>query len=269
MKILRRTLVCLAIGTFVAVNIGASRAHAGEAESLVTAIEAYSDAQSATDRDARNRAFTRAAVLFEGAATDGHATADLWVNAGNAWLQSQSIGRAVLAYRRALELNPRHARADQNIAHARSLLPSWVPRKGSSGVLDTFFFWHRTLSRNDRQAIAALAFLLTCLAVAGAVGWRRSALRGIAIVPLIVWIGAMGSLLVESDTARRSEAVIVVDETIARASDSINAAARFNAALPGGTELVVLEERVYFTHVRLANERDGWIPRSSYELVTK
>jgi hypothetical protein len=238
-------------------------------DTLTEAVEAYSAAQRSTSRDTRNRTFERSALLFEQLAEQEGGTADLWANAGNAWLQSQSIGRAVLAYRRALDAEPRHARAQQNLQHARSLLPTWVPHRKSAGVLDTFFFWHRTLSRNDRSAIAAVAFLVACLCIAGAIGWRRRALRGAALVPIIIWIGAAGSLVVEGDAAGAAAAVVIVDETVARASDSINAAARFNAALPDGTEIVILEERARFSHVRLANERDGWIPRSSYKLVAE
>jgi tetratricopeptide (TPR) repeat protein len=263
MKSRRKTLLFCTIAALWLSVVSTSTA----ADPLGDAAAAYTSAQTSTDRDTRNREFARAALLFEQAADATTATADLWTNAGNARLQSQSIGRAILAYRRALAADPRHARAQQNLAQARSLLPSWVPRKPSAGVLDTFFFWHRTLSRNDRAAIGALSFLLACGCIGIAVGWRRNSLRGVAVVPLLVWLAAMGSLLVEASDGSALPAVVVVDETIARASDSINAAQRFSAALPAGTEVEILEERPRFSHIRLANDRDGWIPRSSYELV--
>ena len=89
-----------------------------------------------------------------------------------------------------------------------------------------------------------------------------------AVIPALLWIAAAGSLLLEADSGSDPPAVIVVDDTVARASDSINAARRFSSALPAGTEIVVLEERPLFSHIRLANDRDGWIPRSSYESVS-
>lgn len=255
---------------FAAVAISLSSvAGAQPTESLARAIDIYTEAQSATDRDVRNREFARAAMLFEQSTEGTATTADLWTNAGNAWLQSQSIGRAVLCYRRALAADPRDPRAQQNLAHARSLLPTWVPRHRSAGVFDTFFFWHRTLSRSDRAAIAAIAFLLTCICIGIAVGWRRPSLRGAAVIPALLWLAAAGSLLLEADTGTGRPAVIVVDDTVARSSDSINAARRFSSALPAGAEILVLEERTLFSHIRLANERDGWIPRSSYELVSE
>jgi hypothetical protein len=261
------SLRLLFVFMFVAMSL-TSATTAPAVETLAQAIDVYEKAQAATDRDSRNREFARAAVLFEQTARATTATADLWANAGNAWLQSQSIGRAVLAYRRALAADPRHPRAQQNLTHARSLLPAWVPRRRSAGVFDTFFFWHRTLSRSDRAAIAAVAFLLTCICVGVALGWRKSSLRGMAVIPALLWIAAAGSLLLETDGGSGRPAVIVVDDTVARASDSINATRRFSAALPAGTEIVVLEERPLFSHIRLANDRDGWIPRSSYESVS-
>jgi len=234
---------------------------------LVDAIAAYDRAQAAEDRDTRNREFERAAASFERAARRTGGSADLWTNVGNAALQAQSLGRAILAYRRALLLDPDNGRARQNLGHARTLLPAFVPKPDETGVLESFFFWHKSLSHGERATLAAAAFALTGLLLGAALGLRRNGLRPLAVAPLLVWLAMSGSLAIDARNGRIVEAVIVVDDTVARASDSINAAPRFASALPSGTEIVVLERRPRFSRIRLANGREGWIPASSYEVL--
>ena len=124
-------------------------------ERLSAAIDAYARAQDQTDRDGRLEGFRRAQLLFEKAASEGADSAALQTNAGNAALQADRLGQAIAAYRRALLLQPDHPRARANLVYARSLLPAWVPAPSQGGVLDTFFFWHRTLSSDSRSSLAA------------------------------------------------------------------------------------------------------------------
>ena len=88
---------------------------ADERELLARALEQYAHALDLADRDQRLEAFHRAEMLFARAATEGAATPELYANIGNAALQAERLGPAVLAYRRALRADPDHARALQNL----------------------------------------------------------------------------------------------------------------------------------------------------------
>jgi len=59
---------------------------------LQQAIDRYTQTQVATGRDQR---------LFEHAAAQGARSVDLYTNLGNAALQAERLGPAILAYRRA------------------------------------------------------------------------------------------------------------------------------------------------------------------------
>ena len=137
-------------------------------ESLVQqAVDRYTEALHTGARDARLAAFHRSEQLFAQAAAVGVRNADLYTNQGNAALQAERLGGAVLAYRRALRLSPDQPRALQNLQHVRGLLPEWVPKPEDEGFLDTLFFWHRTLSPEARSSSAALAFAAAALLVTG------------------------------------------------------------------------------------------------------
>jgi tetratricopeptide (TPR) repeat protein len=256
------TLVWLSISLTSTADDRVVAAH----DSISEGIAAYERAQAAVERDTRNREFRRAAALFQQAAT-ATASADLWTNVGNADLQAQSLGGAILAYKRALALDPDHLRARQNLDHARSMLPAWVPKPEESGVLQSFFFWHRTLARGERETLAAVSFALAAMVAGLALALRRVGLRALAIPPALVFAAMASSLVFEAAEDHARSAVVVVDETLVRASDSINAELRFSTPLPAGTEFSVLETRAGFTRVRLANGREGWVAASSYETV--
>ena len=261
---MNRALLCL----ILSLATGPALADGDGKSSLIDrGLEAYHEAQSLTERDARIAAFARAEQLFSQAARGGDANADLYANAGTAALQAERLGPAVLAFRRALAVDPDHARSRRNLAHARNLLPAWVPKFGGESVLDTFFFWHRSLSNAERAGAGAVCFLLASLAFAVAIRWPGRLARGLGVVIATAWVGLVASVVVEARSGPRDHAVITVEETFARASDSANAPARFPDPLPGGTEVVVTETRDRWSRIRLSNDREAWVNSGGLELV--
>lgn len=235
----------------------------GVAHELVTqAVDAYRSALESEDRDTRLAAFRRSARSFRELARSGVANPDLYTNLGNAALQAEDLATAILSYRAALALDPDHARARQNLDHARSLLPPWVPKPSTTSVLDTFFFWHRSLARSERQIWGAVCFALAGLLLAGSVRWRNSSLRNLAVIPAIAWAALIASLLLDQDSAKDA-AIVTVDEVVARAADSSRAQSRFAQPLPGGTEVTIVETRDAWLRIQLADLRDAWVPEQS------
>jgi len=242
-------------------------ATAASTDVLAQAIAAYDAAQDIADRDQRRAAFTRAERLFSAAAQGGAVSADLHANIGTAALQAESLGTAILAYRRALALDPDHRRASQNLQHARTLLPSWVPRPEAGGIFDSFFAWNRTLSPGERAGAAAIAFLLGAALLGAGTAMQSAMLRAFSVPALLLWVVLFASTVTrqEGDDA----AVIVADDVLARASDSRNAPARFAEPLPAGTEVRVDERRSDWVRVTLADGRDAWVPAASVEPVQR
>lgn len=228
-------------------------------ETLDQALTAYAQAQALSDRSQRLEGFQRAERLFQRLLDEVPENSDLHANLGTSALQAEHLGTAILAFRRALRLDPDHVHALQNLRHARTLLPAWVPHPTQEGLLDTFFFWHRTLSLNERGAMAAFSFLLAALGVASAIRWKNMIARNLAFFPALVWVSMVASLLIQTESSAMHQGVIVAEEVIARASDSNNAPSRFAQALPGGTEVEVLEKRQHWVKIGLANGRNAWI----------
>jgi tetratricopeptide (TPR) repeat protein len=237
------------------------------AELLEQAVDAYATALNTEARDLRLETFRRSERLFRRVAEDGIENPDLYTNLGNAALQAAHLGSAILAYRRALRIDPDHPRALQNLEFARKLLPEWIPRPAPAGLLDSFFFWHRTLSSAERSIAAAVSFAAAALLAAAGIRFGQPVLRNLAIVPGLLWLALLASLVLDPSTRAKDEAVIIADEVVARSADSAIAPSPFPGPLPGGVEVRILEERSPWVRVRLANGRDAWVSGSALSKV--
>ena len=231
---------------------------------LDQALVTYRSAQETSAAADRAAAFARAERLFAAAAAEDTASAELWTNMGTAALQAEHLGTAILAYRRALALDPDQRHAQQNLAHARTLLPSWVPRHEGGGFLDSLLAWQHAMSAGERRGAGAVAFFLAMAMLGGAFATGSGALRLFAFVPMVAW-----AMLLASGAAGTADrgGVIAGAETIARAADSRNAPARFAEALPVGTEVTIAEVRGEWARVVLADGRDAWVNAAAVDEV--
>jgi len=256
----------LALGLALAAHAaGPTPAHAAETDAaarLDRALADYAAAQAETDRDARLAGFQRAEGGFASLIADGAESPGLYSNLGNAALQSGHVGQAVLAYHRALRLDPAAATARQNLAHVRSQLPAWVPRPSGGDSSDALHVYRRVPAATRSLAAAGcFAVAALCLVVSGR--RREGAWRGLAILAGVAWLSLLASVVLDERGERSRVAVITADETPARSADSALAPLAFPDPLPDGVEVERLELRGDFARVRLANGRDVWVRSSS------
>ncbi|MEZ4352645.1 MAG: BatD family protein [Myxococcota bacterium] len=236
---------------------------------LAAALDAYQSAMAEPERDARLARFARAEAAFAALVADGWESAALQTNLGNAALQAEHPGRAVLAYHRALALDPDARAARQNLAYARGLLPAWVPRPPETTGLAALRI-DRRVPASSRALAAAVCFALAAGGLALSVRRREGAWRGLALVAAIAWGLLLASIVVEAhdrERSGRSHAVVMVDDVPARSADSPLAPLALPDPLPAGVEVELLEERGDWARARLANGRDVWLRASSLERV--
>jgi len=269
MNSIHRALLLAGVWVFSLTGLppSACLAEEGDAKWLEPAIAAYTRGMESTQRDERLRLFSDSERFFTAACRGGVGSADCWTNLGNAALQAEHLGSSILAFRRALVLDPGNARARQNLTHARSLLPDWIPLPETRGVLDTFFSWQGGVSRSARAEWAAGCFALTAVLLALALVRGLTAPRYLAGVSALIWLALVASLQLDNGTLGISEGVIVVADTPGRAADSINAPLRFGENLPDGAEIRILEDRGGWLHIELYNGRDAWIAESAVARV--
>jgi len=235
------------------------------ASALEQARATYGTALAESDRVRRTRLFAEAERGFRIVAAQRLHAPELLVDWGNAALGAGDRGRAVLAWRRALAVDPGNERAARNLAWVRDRAPIWLPRPAARGALDSLLFWRGRLSVAQRHWVGAGAF---ALAVGLAIPWSRrraKALRRLAVVPFVVWVTATGSSVLSADGS--AAGVLLADGATLRSADSVGAPPAFGNPLPSGTEVTVLEERAAWVRAALADGTQGWLPSSGVARV--
>ena len=237
---------------------------------LIEAINEYQSAMESTDREERLERFYQSELLFTRSCQPGESdfgnpvnNPDLQVNIGNAAMGAERLGSAILAYRRALIMEPTHHRAAQNLAHARTLLPGWVPRPKVDSIVMASFRLPLFRSRIADQSIAIVCFLLASTAIAARLAFPSRGFTVTVWITLLFWITLMGFFGFSKARFDANPAVVVVPEVVARSADSIHAPSSLPGPLPAGTELSMMEQRGDWLRVRLFDSSDVWVPRSS------
>lgn len=227
------------------------------------AVESYGAALEIRDRGARLEGFRHAERLFAAAAAKSQPTPELQVNLGNSALAGERLGPAILAYRRALVAAPTHAQAGQNLEHARSLLPTWVPRPEPAGRLESSPLVRLFRDPAALPGLAAVCFAAASLCLAAGIRWNRAGLRLLGAVCALAWLALLAQSLWGPGGTRSRAAVVISEDAIARSADSALATLALSQPLPEGTEVQWVESRSPWARVRLANGRDVWLLESA------
>ena len=268
-------VLCMAFGAAAALSADAgvmtaspethARVASGELGSTMQgaierARQVYSRALEEQDPVRRARHFADAERSLREAAAM-RPTPELLADWGNAALGAGDSGRATLAFRRTLAVQPNHERAAKNLAWLRDRAPAWLPRPTSGGPLDSLLFWRDLFSVAQRYWIAAGAFALAVLLLTPWSTRRVRLLRRLSVVPIAVWAVAVGSGLLSQSAP--PEGVVVIDGAPLRSADSTGARLAFAHLLPAGAEVTILETRDGWLRIALADGTPGWIMANS------
>jgi tetratricopeptide (TPR) repeat protein len=259
----------LALGAGLAPSRAADAAPASAPVAPESVIDegraAYQEAMQLTgNATARKAAFARAETAFGEAVRAMPDRPELLTDWGNAALGAGDVATATLAYRRALAIDGRNARARHNLAWLRGHRADAF-RPATGGATDTLLFFH-VWPRARKLVVGSAAFAIAILLLVPWAGRRRRGFAGLALLPLAVWIAMLASVVFED---RHPDDAVVMDDVVLRAADSAGAPAALSQPLPRGVEVTVLERRAAWTRVRLAGGMAGWVPTGAVERIAK
>jgi tetratricopeptide (TPR) repeat protein len=235
------------------------------------ANDAFRQANSTVDDiDKANSLYEKAALGYEKIINDGHIrNPKLYYNIANAYLLKGDIGRAILEYRHAENLDKSDSDIQKNLAFARSRRVDKVEIKTEKQILRTLVFWHYDFSMQAKFIFACVCFAAFCLGLTVMIWFGRNApLTAVTVISVCLLVCFIGSIAVEQySQAVNSAGVIISPEVVAYQGDGQNYPQSFKAPLHSGTEFVLIERRPGWFHIKLADGSDGWIPQTSAELI--
>jgi len=237
---------------------------------LNEANTAFQQANVAKTPDKAAELYKRAILLYEKIIEQGRGrNAKLYYNLGNACFLTDDIGRAILNYRRALQLDSDDVNIRNNLAFSRSQRLDKVGVQTEKRVLQTLFFWHYDFSPGTRLFLACLFFAGLCIGVTWMVWHGRGPVAStIAVLSGLLCLCFVISVVVE--TRGRSThlgGVVTASEIVARQGDGPNYAPSFKEPLHAGTEFELLDRRPGWFHIELSDGSRAWVPDTAAEII--
>ena len=235
------------------------------------ANESFREANAITnDPNQAERLYENAILNYEKIINEGGIkNARLYYNLGNAYFLKEDLGRAILNYRRAEELDKADANIQKNLAFARSRRRDKVTVKTEKRVLHTLFFWHYDFSLKAKFLLMCICFAILCVCLT-ITTWRGRAAPWIAAMVIggVLTACFLTSVVLEAQArADRTCGVITADAVVALQGDGPNYPESFKDPLHAGTEFDLLERRSGWFHIRLSDNSDGWIPDNAAGLI--
>ncbi|MBN2314235.1 MAG: hypothetical protein JXM79_09920 [Sedimentisphaerales bacterium] len=238
---------------------------------FIQANEFFREANSITnDPNQAEKLYEKAILNYEKIINEvGIKNSKLYYNLGNAYFLKEDLGRAILNYRRAEELDKADANIQKNLAFARSKRIDKVEVKTEKRVLQTLFFWHYDFSIKTKFLLMCTCFAILCVSLTFMI-WRGKAAPWIATMVIggFLTLCFLTSVILESQArSDRFYGVITADEVVARQGDGPNYPESFKDSLHAGTEFDLLERRSGWFHIRLSDNSDGWIPDNAAGVI--
>lgn len=211
--------------------------------------------------------YQAAAECFRGLQSDGHRNGHLLYNEGNAWYRAGDIGRAVLAYRRALIFLPRDGDVVANLRSARQRATDDLEPPDTRGaLLGTVLAPYDALGPRELLVVGSVAWALFFGLLAVRV--RRDLPGGAGPLVLLALLAAsalIGWSARSYQLAAHPLAVVVGDEVTLRSGRDLQSVDLVR--LHAGAEVRVVEEDAAWIQVALSSGQRGWLPSSELGLV--
>ncbi len=251
---------------------------------LAEAGDLYSRAIDVAKTDAAeaNDLFTSSAAKYQLLVDSGIHNARLYRNFGNACLQCNQLGRAIVNYERARQFDSGDRQLEVNLEFANSLVKGQDSKPNSStqvtsgdatsleSILQKLGTMNALLINMTGMSVIIWTAVISSLLfwsflTARALGYRFPMWR-FAIVPLLLLTTSLTSLILASTQAQDPANGIIVSDTLnlyAGDGDLFDVVLLVEAAQ--GHRVQILETRGDWTRVRTRRGQTGWLPARSVE----
>lgn len=237
-----------------------------EAQAIFEAAQAKLAAQPDEPLEAR-RLFRQAAERFEAISAAGVASANLYVNTGNAYHFAGDEPRALLWYLRASQLaNTPEIRSGLATLRRVCGAEAWPPSRPSIGRV--LMFWHYDLGHRTKQIVMLILYPIGCgLLIVGVFAKRRKRwLRAGMVLALLG--GAMGLSDAVATVSGGDAWGVVLSQAKGYAGDGLMYSVLVDE-IAAGQEVRLIEIRRDWMQVELPSRARCWVSRDQCEPVQR
>ena len=188
---------------------------------------------------------------------------------GNAYLKAGERGHAVLAYRRALLLDPTDHSISETLNNARSAVGSQIAPSRTNRVIHWLLAWRGSIPRSAAWATATAAFLLGWILITLRITVGTRPLTPAAACCFAASLLLFGALGLDHWESQSLKAGVLLEPSITARTGPSNRIfdPAFQDPLDEGVEFVIVDERDGWSKIQLASNALGWIPTETIGLV--
>lgn len=215
--------------------------------------------------------YTEAIQIYEQIIAGGTIESSILYNLGNAYYQSGDLGRAVLNYQRAAQLNPRDADILANLSRVRDLTQDGFAAETASPINSMANLTRTWMTHNETAILALILWFVFCVLL---LAWRSmqftNARKGLGYTTLLVLLLVFVSSLSLGSRVylAQTQPIGVVIAPVVTISTDPGGENATEYALHSGTEVNLLETRGDW--IRLTVHGDviqGWVPLDAVETI--
>ncbi len=214
----------------------------------------------------RDGNFKEAAVGYSQIMSRGVVSESLFYNLGNAYVKSGELGRAVLAYERALKQNPRDPEVRANLDYTRSCLEDKTEDNTLVALLEKLSPARWISWRENVWAFCILYWSGTILALAGygiRRRWRGLLAGGLLLLGLSCLLGT--ALFFRSPLWASPRAIVLAKDVEVRYGPVLAESTAFT--LHEGSKVRILRSAEDWNQIAFAKGKVGWIPAEAAEKI--
>ncbi|QDU49615.1 BatD family protein [Gimesia panareensis] len=220
--------------------------------------------------------FLKAASKYQMLVDAGISNANLYFNLGNAYLQSDQLGRAIANYERALKLQPDNRQFQANLNAAEAMAQTADTPQELTGpdrnLLLKLKNVNSILVKTVGPQAIILVLVLSSLTFWGLVIWRtmghQLSLWKFATLPGFLLMAALVSMYLQADnTAQQGNAVVVEQHLQLHAGDGEQFAEVAVLDSAEGHRVQTLAHRGTWTQIQTRKGQIGWVPDQVLELL--
>ena len=233
------------------------------------------DADSAYNKEQ----YAHAVELYNRILSEQGRSADVYYNLGNAWYRRGNSAQAILAYERALRIDPAHNDARANLWFVNSRLED-KPEDNNSVLVSIHQAIVTSATANTWAWVAVFSFLLLCGAIALYIFASGILLRKIGFFGGIVLLGTFTYFLIVANNAAdrindHSEAIVTAKSTFLNSMPRQPKQTEKVVVLHEGTKVEIIDSvatpddpvspRWY--NVRINSSAEAWLRATDVERI--
>ncbi len=223
------------------------------------------------NREYRDGDFEAALASYVQILESGYESAALYYNIGNSYFKLGDLGRSILFYERALELNPRDDDARANLELAQSLTADEITPLPGFWPLRVLDWWVHALPSSWLMVIVGFFYLMCMAALVAVILVRSGTLdlwgRRVAFVAgVLTLVFGLNLIALELELAEPTEAIVLADEVAVHSAPSADQALQV-FTIHEGTKARIDQQSGGWAEIVLADGKVGWVRMEVLEII--